>query len=84
MVCSCGIIGTEPFHWDQAVVDIAALSQTTIIRMGGEGMNNSEAAALFMQGSGTADLVDSCELVSAASADSSVAALTDSFQLLTP
>jgi len=42
-----GIIGTEPFHWDQAVTDIADISRATIIgRMGGTGLGRSNMEAI--------------------------------------
>jgi len=42
-----GIIGTEPFHWDQAVVDMADISRVTVIgRMGGSGLGRSDMNAI--------------------------------------
>jgi YVTN family beta-propeller protein len=38
-----GILGTEPFHWDQAVVDMADISRVTIQgRMGGFGLERDD------------------------------------------
>lgn len=38
-----GILGTEPFHWDQAVVDMADISRVTIQgRMGGFGLGAND------------------------------------------
>jgi cytochrome c553 len=42
-----GLLGTEPFHWDQAVRDIADISRVTIVgRMGGSGLGTSDMNAI--------------------------------------
>ncbi|HEY4222133.1 MAG TPA: hypothetical protein VGO62_12340 [Myxococcota bacterium] len=36
-----GILGTEPFHWDQSVPNMAGISEATIVaRMGGSGLDS--------------------------------------------
>ena len=42
-----GIMGTEPFHWDQAVRNIEDISRVTIIgRMGGSGLGGESMRAI--------------------------------------
>jgi DNA-binding beta-propeller fold protein YncE/mono/diheme cytochrome c family protein len=42
-----GIVGTEPFHWDQAVRDMADISRVTIQgRMGGSGLGRGDMDAI--------------------------------------
>jgi len=42
-----GILGTEPFHWDQLVRDMADISRVTIIgRMGGSGLGRDDMNAI--------------------------------------
>jgi YVTN family beta-propeller protein len=42
-----GIMGTEPFHWDGSVRDIADISRVTIIgRMGGSGLGSADMRAI--------------------------------------
>lgn len=42
-----GILGTEPFHWDMQVDDMADISRVTIIgRMGGSGLGRSDMNAI--------------------------------------
>ncbi|MDP2344044.1 MAG: PQQ-binding-like beta-propeller repeat protein [Deltaproteobacteria bacterium] len=42
-----GLIGTEPFHWDQAVRDMADISRVTVIgRMGGSGLGRTDMDAI--------------------------------------
>ena len=42
-----GILGTEPFHWDQAVRDMADISRVTVIgRMGGSGLGRADMNAI--------------------------------------
>lgn len=42
-----GLLGTEPFHWDMAVRDMADISRVTVIgRMGGSGLGRSDMNAI--------------------------------------
>ncbi len=42
-----GLLGTEPFHWDLAVADMADISRVTIIgRMGGSGLGRADMNAI--------------------------------------
>jgi mono/diheme cytochrome c family protein len=42
-----GILGSEPFHWDQTVRDMADISRSTIVgRMGGAGLGKDDMDAI--------------------------------------
>jgi DNA-binding beta-propeller fold protein YncE/mono/diheme cytochrome c family protein len=42
-----GILGSEPFHWDQTVRDMADISRSTIVgRMGGTGLGKDDMDAI--------------------------------------